>query len=188
MTHRKLALSLAAAAAVVGLGACSPQSPGTAVGNSSTSSAPTTTASSGGSTGSPLASVDPCTLIAKADATSSGLEAGQTVQAPGARECRWHRPNDGTTVDGYVIQIAIYDATGIDKLNTTGGTVSDYPVGKYQGKLFQDNPLNACIVSLPTSSTSRVDIDVISSQGTQKSCELVKEVAPHVVPQFPAGS
>ncbi len=40
------------------------------------------------------------------------VEAGQTVNAPGARECRWERPDDGTTIDGYVMQIAIYDKPG----------------------------------------------------------------------------
>jgi hypothetical protein len=191
VTHRMLVLSLVTAAAVIGLSACSSQSPGSAVGDSSTSSAPTTTAGStsgSGGGGSPLASVDPCTLIAQSEVANNGLQPGQTVQAPGGRECRWERPDDGATIDGYLIQIAIYDTAGIDKLNTAGGTVTDYTVGKYQGKLFQDTPLNACIISLPTSNTSRVDIDVISRLGIAKGCDLVKEVAPHVTPQFPAGS
>ena len=184
-----LALTLVAAAAVIGLSACSSPSPGSAVGDSSTSSAPTTTAGStsgSGGSGSPLASVDPCTLIAQADVTSSGLEAGKTVQAPGGRECRWERPDDGATIDGYVLQIAIYDTAGIDQLNTDGGSVSDYPVGKYQGKLFQDSSLNNCVVSVGTSSTSRVDIYVNSSVSLAQGCSLVKEVAPKVVANFPA--
>ncbi|HEV3358677.1 MAG TPA: DUF3558 family protein [Pseudonocardiaceae bacterium] len=170
MPHRVFVLPLILATAI-GLSACS---------------SPTSIPGKVTPKANPLASVDPCTLIAQADVTSSGLEAGQTVDAPGARECRWHRPDDGATIDGYVIQIAIYDTAGIDQLNTDGGTATDYSVGRYQGKLFQDTPLNACIASLPTSATSRVDIDVISTQGPAKACELVQEAAPHVVPRFPA--
>jgi hypothetical protein len=174
------------AAAIVGLCACSSQNPGNPVASNTTSAQPT----SGGSTssGTSLASVDPCSLITQTQVTSNGLMAGQSVNAPGGRACRWVAPDSGSTINGYDLQVVIYDQAGLDKLNTTGDTVSDYTVGKYQGKLLQDTSLSNCIVSLGTTSTSRIDIYVNSSSGMDQSCQLVKEVAPKVVANFPAGS
>lgn len=186
MTHRMLALPLAAVAAI-SLSACSSQNSGSPVAGSSTSSAPTSSSST--SSGDPLASADPCSLITQSDESSSQLQPGKAITAAGGRGCRWDRPDDGATIDGYTIQIDIYNNAGIDQLNTAGGgPVTDYSVGKYQGKTFEDTPLSYCVISLGTTSTSRIDIAVNSSQGMAKSCSLVKEVAPIVVSHFPAGS
>lgn len=180
-----LALPLMAVA-TLGLSACSSQNPGNAQATGSTSSAsqPTSSTTSGGTS---LASVDPCSLITQTQVTNNGLQPGQTVNAPGGRACRWHRPDDSTTVvDGYNIQVVIYDHAGIDQFNTSGGTVSDYSVGKYQGKLFQWDANNSCFISVPTSSSSRVDISVVAGLGIDQGCKLVKQVAPKVVSNFPA--
>ena len=178
-----LALPLVAAAAIVGLSACSSQDQGNPVGTSTTATAPATSSASGGTS---LASVDPCSLLTQTQVQNNGLMAGQTVTAANGRGCRWVRPDSGSSVDGYNIQIVIYNTLGLDQLVTTGGQVSDYPVGKYQGKLFQDSSLNNCVVSVGTSSTSRVDIYVNSSVSLAQGCSLVKEVAPKVVANFPA--
>ena len=185
MTHRMLALPLIAVA-VLGVSACSSQNSGNPVANTTTAAQPT----SGGSTsgGNALASVDPCSLITQTQVTNNGLMPGQTVNAPGGRACRWVEPDSGTAIDGYDVTVVIYNQAGLGQLNTTGGTVSDYTVGKYQGKLFQDTSLGNCIVSLGTSNTSRVDVYVNSSIDMTHSCQLVKEVAPKVVANFPAGS
>jgi hypothetical protein len=177
-----LALPLIAAA-VVGLSACSSQQ-GTPVAVGTTPTAPTS--SSSASVGAALASVDPCTLLTQTQVKNNSLTAGQTVAAANGRGCRWVRPDDGSSIDGYNVQIVIYNKLGLDQLVTTGGEVSDYPVGKYQGKLFQDNSLNNCVVSVATSNTSRVDIYVNSSVSLAQGCSLVKEVAPKVVANFPA--
>lgn len=174
------------AVAAIGLSACSSQSPGNAVADSSTP-APTTSGSQSAGT-DPLASVDPCSLITQSDESSSQLQPGESIPAAGGRGCRWNRPDDGAQLDGYAVQIVIYNSTGVGQLNTAGGTVLDYSVDKYHGKLFQDTPTSYCIVSLPTTSTSRIDMSVNSAQGMDKSCSLVKEVAPVVVSHFPAGS
>lgn len=185
MTHRMLTLPLIAVA-VIGLSACSSQNPGNPAASSSTPA----TATTGGatSTADPLASVDPCTLVTQHMLTTNQWQPGQSVTAPGGRACRWERPDDGTTIDGYVFQLAIYNNSSVDQLETSGGTTSDYSVGKYQGKLFQDNSANTCTVSLATSNTSRVDVDIISRLGIDQGCKLVKQVAPLVVSNFPAGS
>ncbi len=87
-----------------------------------------------------------------------------------------------------MIQTAIYDTAGLDQLNTSVGTVSDYSVGKYQGKLLRYNVGQTCTVALAITSTSRIDIDVVSSASLDQSCILVKDVAPAVVSHFPAGA
>jgi hypothetical protein len=181
-----LALPLIAAAAI-GLSACSSQNPGNAVGDSSTTSAPTTTSSSAGGA-STLASVDPCSLVTQDVISKSGLQAPTPANASGGRACRWNHPDDGATVDGYQVQIVIYDTAGMDQLNTSGGTVADYSTGKYQGKIYQETALNACLIALPTGSSSRIDLDVVSSLGIDQGCKLVKQLTPLVVANFPAGS
>jgi hypothetical protein len=173
--HRVFLLPLVVATAV-GLAACSSPNLGTP------NQSPTNDATPAPS---PLASVDPCTLITQRMITSNQLEPGKTVNAPGGRACRWERPDDGAAIDGYVLQIVIYDKTGIDQLNTVGGTMADYAVDTYQGKLFQDTPLNACVVSLGTSANSRVDLTIVSRLGIEQGCALVKEVAPLAAANFP---
>ncbi len=183
MTHRTLALPLLVAA-IVGLSACSSQRPG-----SPTAAASSTTGSPSSRAGAdPLASVDPCSLITSAELASNGLQPGKIVNAPGARACSWNRPDDGATIDGYLIQIAIYDTAGLDQLNTSVGTASDYSVGKYQGKLLRYKAGLTCTVALGITSTSRIDIDVITSTSVDQSCTLVERVAPAVVSHFPAGA
>lgn len=188
MAHRMLVLPLLVVA-VIGLSACSAPQPGSPTAEPSTAtSVPATSAPSSTAGADPLASVDPCSLLTASELSGNGLRPGKTVTAPGGRACRWERPDDGATIDGYVLQVIIYDTAGIDQLNTQGGTVSDYSVGKYQGKLFQDTVGNACIVSLGTSGTSRVDIYVGSRLGLATGCTLVKGVAPAIVSHFPAGA
>lgn len=186
MTHRMLALPLVAVA-IVGLSACTSQTSGTPGTTTTTSSAPT---SSGGTTsgGVSLASVDPCSLLTQAQLSTNQIPPGETVPAAGGRACRWHRSDDGATIDGYNIQVVIYDQAGLDQLHTSGGPVSNYPVGKYQAELYQDQADDICIVSVGTSKTSRADISVTSSVSFDQGCKLVKEVAPKVVANFPAGS
>ena len=184
MTHRLLALPLLAAA-IVGLSACTSQNSGTPSATNTTSPAPT---SSGGTTSGQvsLASVDPCSLITPAQLSNNQLQPGQSVAAAGGRGCRWHRPDDGATLDGYNIQIVIYDQMGLDQFQAPDGPVSSYPVANYQGKLYEDQPNNTCVVSIGTTKTSRVDIDVNSNVSFDQGCKLVKEVAPKVVANFPA--
>ena len=184
MTHRLLALPFVAVA-IVGLSACASQSSGTPSATSTTSSAPT---SSGGSTSGPtsLASVDPCSLLTQAQLANNGVPPGESVPAAGGRACRWHRPDDGATIDGYDIQVVIYNDAGLDQLHTGGGPVSNYPVGQYQGELYQNRADNICIVSVATSKTSRADISVNSNVSFDQGCTLVKDVAPKVVANFPA--
>jgi hypothetical protein len=185
VTHRKLALPLVAAA-IIGLGACSSQNPGAPVANSSTGSDPT----SGSSTSQtdPLASTDPCTLVTPSQVTGNDLEPPKPANAPGGRACRWTRPDDGATTDGYELQIVVYNTAGIDQLKTAGGTVTDTSVGKYHGKLFRDTPLDICAVSLATTDSSRIDIQANSNLGMDESCKLAQQLAPAVVANFPAGS
>ncbi|HEY4453933.1 MAG TPA: DUF3558 family protein [Pseudonocardiaceae bacterium] len=180
-----LALPLIVVAAI-GLSACSSSNTGNPVADSSTP--PTTGGSSQTASANPLASVDPCSLISQSDESASQLQAGESIPAAGGRGCRWNRPDDGAQLDGYAVQIVIYNSAGVDQLKTAGGTVTDYGVGKYHGKLFQDTPTSYCIVSLGTTSTSRIDMSVNSAQGMDKSCSLAEEVAPVVVSHFPAGS
>jgi hypothetical protein len=185
VSHRMLALPLLVAA-VVGLSSCSSQQSGSPTAEASPTTATSAPSSTAGA--DPLASVDPCSLVTASELSGNGLQPGNTVTAPGGRACRWERPDDGATIDGYVLQVVIYDTAGIDQLNTQGGTVSDYSVGKYHGKLFQDTAGNNCVVSLGTSDTSRVDIYVNSRLGLDTGCTVVKGVAPAIVSHFPGGS
>lgn len=176
------------AVAIIGLSACSSQQPGGPMATTSTTSAPTSTTTGDGTNASPLASVDPCSLITQSEIASNGYQPGQTATAPDGRACRWEKPDNGATVDGYVLEIIIYDKLGLDQLNTSGGTVSDYSVGDRHGKLYQATSLNTCDVALSTSSSSRIDINVNSRLGIATGCTLAKQIAPAVVSHLPSGS
>jgi hypothetical protein len=127
-------------------------------------------------------------LITASEVASSGLQPGTIANAPGGRACRWEKPDDGVTIDGYAVEVIIYDTAGLDQLNTAGETATTNSVGKYEGKLFPDNRLSVCVQSTGITPTSRIDVDVNSRLGMPQSCKLAGQVSSAVVTHLPAGS
>lgn len=158
----------------------------------SPTAAPTTTAqdtSAGSPTsnaaGDPLAAVDPCTLLDPAIVSENQLQPGQSGNQSGSRFCRWDKNADAST-SGYTIGINIYDHAGLDQLNTTEFAVTDYAVGKHQGRMAKDTSGGTCLVSIGVTTTSRVDV-VADDGGAQvaKACTVATLVAPSVEQKLP---
>jgi uncharacterized protein DUF3558 len=136
----------------------------------------------------PLAGIDPCTLLGAAIISTNQLTQGQTRPEPGARTCSWDK-NADSSGPGYTVSIGIYDHAGLDKLNATDFTVTDYPVGQHQGRLSKDPAGHTCAVSIGITGTTRVDVVGIDGGGRQEqACTVATLVAPSVEQKLPGGN
>jgi hypothetical protein len=176
-------LPLLAAALLVN--ACSnPSVVGTPSANPTTanqSSGGSATSGNSSSSGDPLASVNSCSLLTSAQINQYQLQKVSADTENGARDCSWQGAV-GPSPNGGGIDIAIYDTAGISQLNSGGYTITDYPVGKHQGRLYQSNDGGGlCAVSIAITSTSRVDVGGQGGTGQQSdSCGIAKQFAPMV--------
>ncbi len=176
-------LGLATVTACSTGGTPSPTSTTTAT-RASTDQPPSTT-SSASAAADPLARTDPCTLLPQAVISQNGLHKEGPGIGPAVRYCRWATP--GTLDPQYNIQVGIYDTAGLNDLNRTDFTVSDYPVNGRPGALSKDSSGgSACLVSLAVTSTSRVDVDLSVSNASQTiSCAIAEAAAPSVEKNLP---
>jgi len=78
---------VSAALLVLAMGGCTSTTPGIA--GTTNSTAPTSTAPSSTTPSDPLASVDPCTLLAPAVISQNQLRPDTSGTGPGTRYCRW---------------------------------------------------------------------------------------------------
>jgi hypothetical protein len=115
------------------------------------------------------------------------LTLGQARPEPGARACLWDKNADASS-PGYTVAIGIYDHAGLDQLNSTAFTITNYQVGKHQGRLSKDPAGHTCIVSIGVTGTSRVDVVGVDGAGRQEqACTVATLVAPSVEQKLPVG-
>jgi len=133
----------------------------------------------------PLANVDPCSLLDQAVVSANQLQQGKSGTGPGTRYCRWDTGPSGV---GYNVAINIYDNAGLAQLSTVGFTITNYPVGRHQGRMSKDTVGGACAVSIGITSTSRVDVVGVDYGGQlDRACVVATTVAPAVEQKLPAG-
>lgn len=131
----------------------------------------------------PLAHVDPCSLLDQAVITANQLKPDTSGIGPGTRYCRW---DTGATGVGYSLAINIYDNAGLDQLATANFTITNYPVGRHQGRMSKETVGGACAVSLGVTSTSRVDVVGVDYGGQlDRACVVATTVAPAVEQKLP---
>jgi hypothetical protein len=182
-----LLLTLAAA-----LIACADSTAGTAVpGNGGTE--PTagqstrpgrpTTSTKPGSADSPLANVDPCTLLTSQGKAQLGISGGEKNNVGSARGCKWRLR--GPT-DTYIFTVDINDRLGIKDIPQNIQLKELPDIGTH--KAVQDvNPASpgTCGVSLGVTESSRVRTQLVAGTDTTKACDLALQTAKLVEPQLP---
>lgn len=193
--NRRLAILLPAAMAVLGLTACN----STTTGLGTPESTPTTTSqqsgdggqttSDGGSTGggSPLASVDPCSLLSSSVLNQYGLSKTASGPGTGARPCNWQKPVDINGKNGLTVEIDVRDTQGLNDINANGFTITPDNVGSHQGRLAKLNAGGSCFVAIGVGDSSRVDVGVAAGTDTTQACQVANDLAKDVEPQLPAG-
>jgi hypothetical protein len=114
-------------------------------------------------------------------------KAGSGNQA-GARYCAWEHPV-AAGGNEFSINVNIYDTAGLDQLSTIGFSITNYPLGRHQGRLVRDTVGDVCAVSIGVSATSRVDVVGIppGGKGVDVGCQLAELAAPSVEQKLPVG-
>jgi hypothetical protein len=144
--------------------------------------APTPTTASDGA----LGFIDPCSLLDPAVVARNGMHNAGAETSLGARSCSWDRNADATG-GGFSIAINIYDQAGLDQLNTINFTVTNYPIGRHQGRLNKETAGDTCSVSIGVTAMSRVDIVGVPppGQGPSVGCQLAELAAPSIEQKLP---
>jgi len=171
---------------VIGLAACSEKTPGNATGPDTTasqsssgpfptgtSSKPRTTSSSRGS--SPVANVDPCSLLTDAEAAGLNAGSGKPDDSGRSRACVFD------DAQGFSMTVTIYDNGGLGDISASGGKEST-TIGRH-GAVKYLNGIT-CGVAIKTSETSRVDV-TSSADSDQRSCDIAMQVAQLVEKKLP---
>jgi hypothetical protein len=189
MVNRRLVMIVVPLAVVVS--GCSSSTNGSPGPTSSATSAPSTSRTVAPTTASDgaLASIDPCSLLDPAIVAQSGMHLTGYETSLGARSCSWDQDATATNNGGFSIAINIYDHAGLDQLSTVGFTITNFPVGRHQGRLNQTTANgNLCAVSIGVTATSRVDVQGVAGDGRQAvSCQLAETAAPSVEQKLPVG-
>jgi hypothetical protein len=168
---------------VLVMGGCTTTTAGAPSTTNTRSPAGTTPTSA--TTKDPLAHTDPCSLLDQAVITANQLQPSKSGTGPGTRYCRW---DTGASGVGYNLAVNIYDNAGLDKLSVAGFTVTNYPVGRHQGRMSKDTVGGACAVSIGVTSTSRVDVVGVDYGGQlDRACVVATTVAPAVEQKLPVG-
>jgi hypothetical protein len=172
--------------AALAAGGCTSTTPGAASTTTPTATTRDTSVSTPNSSAAdPLANVDPCTLLDPAVVSQNQLQPGQSGTGPGTRYCRW-TTKIAASGAGYSIAIDIYDHAGLDQLSTAGFAVTNYPVGRHQGRMSKDTAGDTCSVSIGVNSMSRVDVVGVDDLGQQNAaCTVATTVAPSVEQKLP---
>jgi hypothetical protein len=194
--NRRFAASLLLVAPLLGLVACSSSTGGNAFptagatdggsgGSSSTSSSPET----GGDIAQMLRALQPCSLLSSAQLSQYQLAQIDAGNKLGTRYCRWQKPLDVNTNNGFAVEIGLRDSQGVKDINTDGEILTNNPVGKHHGTKVQDaNSAGGCFVAIYITDSTRVDVvGVDTLADMSKSCQIAETFATLIEPELPGG-
>ncbi|WP_253831029.1 DUF3558 domain-containing protein [Prauserella aidingensis] len=145
------------------------------------------TATTGEQPTASLSNIDPCSLLSADELSKYGtFPAGAPNNVGTARGCKFEKDTDSPTTDpNRVISVNLRDQQGIDDVQDLGQGIDR---GEVEGRSYARVPgPGVCTIVIGVSQTSRVDVNTIATEGTEKSCEIADEVAAVVEPKLPQG-
>lgn len=134
-----------------------------------------------------LAELDPCSLLSSEDLKQYGtFPPGEPENVGSLRGCNFDKNTDDPISDpNRVITVGIRDQQGLDDaVNRGNGVERSEADGRQYARIPSSGP---CTIAIGVSATSRVDVMVVATEGTEKSCEIADEVAAVVEPKLPQG-
>jgi hypothetical protein len=177
VSRRSLVLPLLAGLALaLGVAGCSGGNPGTPVPTNGVADGGGTTSKPATASSSPLASLDPCSLMSTSQAQQLHLQSLGSRTVAGAPECRWQ------IVGGYEISYGVQDHAGLSDLNPDAGTTTSVTIGSHDARQVE-SPIS-CTVRIAVSTSSSVD--TVVSAAHQQDCSLAQQYATLVEPKLPA--
>ena len=183
------AMSLAGVLAVaLALTACSQSSSGTPTPQNTTAETTTTSAkasTSNTASTSPIADIDPCTLLSSTERAQLGnLGEGERNDLGGGIGCGW------AASGSHRATVVLNDKLSLDDFAKPGDQVIDFTVNGRQAKKIPGNEKaatdNMCEIGLEIGPHARAHIVVNMADGTaEEACQLAEQVAQAVEPKLP---
>lgn len=142
-----------------------------------------TSSSSGGSQS--LDANKPCSLLSSSDLAALGSTSTPYQDKTGdVQTCE-------LTTATFGAQLGV-EKLGLSQVQANGGTVNDVPINGRQGKeVVGPQGGNGCLVAVPLTETSRVDISAVMNDASatgQQTCTAALQVAKLVEPHLPPES
>ncbi len=176
---------------LLGLSACSSSvdggaNPSLSGGPSRSATAPTSgTGGDESSVPNPLADIDPCSLLSNDELSEYGtFPPGKRDDRGVGRVCEFQKDRDPTE-PGRVISVNLREQQSVEDVLEQGYGVQR---AESDGRRYARVPgAGACLIAIEVTATSRADINVIATEGRQKSCEIADEVGALIEPKLPEG-
>lgn len=150
----------------------------------STQQATTAESSHPSSNGTPLAAIQPCSLLTADDLSKYGtFPEGSPDNVDYTRGCKFQKDRESPTDAGRVVSVDIREKQGIGDINGMGKGV-DHTEANGR-KLAQVPGEGLCMIAIGVTESSRVDINVTATEGTNKSCNIADEIAVQVESKLP---
>ncbi|MCR3719120.1 Protein of unknown function (DUF3558) [Prauserella flava] len=133
----------------------------------------------------PLTEIDPCSVLSSEELAKYGtFPQGSPENVGSARACTFDKDTDSPTTDpNRVITVAMRDQQGLDDAVDRGNGIERAEAdGREYARIPSTGP---CTIAIGVSATSRVDVTVVATEGTEKSCTIADEVAAIVEPRLP---
>ncbi|WP_084789349.1 DUF3558 family protein [Saccharomonospora iraqiensis] len=132
-----------------------------------------------------LADIAPCSLLSNDELSEYGtFPPGERDDRGVGRACRFQRDRDPTE-PGRVVAVNLREEQGVGDVIEQGYGVQR---AESNGRKYAQVPsAGACLIAIGVTSTSRVDIHVVATEGRQKSCEIADEIGAIVEPKLPKG-
>ncbi|KID29596.1 hypothetical protein HQ32_03010 [Prauserella sp. Am3] len=131
--------------------------------------------------------MDPCSVLTPDDLSTYGsFPPGKPETVGTSRTCRFMKDTDSPSTDpGRVIAVGFRDQQGLNDVQDMGMGIDRVEV---DGREYAQVPSDGgCQVMIGVSDSSRVDITVDATEGTQKSCNIADEVGQIIEPKLPQG-
>jgi hypothetical protein len=138
-----------------------------------TGSATTPPASS--TTASPVAAINPCTLLDQSDMTQLGLTSTGPEATPKSRGCGWAKHAT------YSLGIYVDGSQGIDQLRN--GNSTTVPVQSHDAIQTADTDID-CGIDIAITKTSSVGVQIEAGGGN--ACQYAQQYATLIEPKLPA--
>jgi predicted small secreted protein len=133
---------------------------------------------------SPLADLDPCTLLNASARAKLGITTeGEPRKIVDSRGCQWRVRGPQTT---YLFMVGLLEKAGIRDFPSNISVEQLPKIGDHQAVRTKGaGGTRDCAISLGVTDSSRVDAQAVAGADADKACELAMELAKLVEPELP---
>lgn len=135
---------------------------------------------------SPLAHVEPCSLLSAGELSKYGsFPQGTPGNVGVGKQCDFQKTREGAADATLVVSVNVRAEQGLDDAQNMGHGVER---AENDDRAYARIPSEgSCTIAIGVSDSSRVDVYTGTTAGTEESCKIADEIAAMVEPKLPQG-